>query len=155
MLRKSMRVPAVAAVLAASVPAFAGLTAILATSKSAFAESQVSQADSESESSTPMASMPRSGEMTRRGQHMMDGRMAEPGTRTPAMMQDQMMEMPMGGRRATMIKVIFAIADADGDGSLSFDEISSIHKRIFDVMDADGDGKLTLEELQAFTGHNP
>lgn len=43
-----------------------------------------------------------------------------------------------------------AIADADGDGALSFEEVTVIHKRIFDSVDANRDGKVTREEMQAF-----
>ena len=49
-----------------------------------------------------------------------------------------------------MMKVMFAIADTNGDGGLSFDEVSAIHKRIFDRVDANKDGKVTAEEAQAF-----
>jgi hypothetical protein len=57
---------------------------------------------------------------------------------------------PMMGRRGHAMKVMFAIADADGDGALSFEEVTVIHKRIFDSVDADDDGKVTAEEVQAF-----
>ena len=61
----------------------------------------------------------------------------------------------MGGRRAWdgqghMMKIFFAAADANGDGSLSFEEVSAIHKRIFDRVDANKDSKVTLEEVQTF-----
>jgi hypothetical protein len=49
-----------------------------------------------------------------------------------------------------MGKIMFAIADTNGDGALSFDEVSAIHKRVFDAADANKDGKLTREEIQAF-----
>jgi len=49
-----------------------------------------------------------------------------------------------------MVKVMFAIADTNGDGALSFDEVMAIHKRIFDAIDANKDGKVTPEELQRF-----
>ena len=58
--------------------------------------------------------------------------------------------MPMMGMSGPMLKIMFAIADTDGDGSLSFDEVTAIHKRIFDAMDANKDGKVTPEEMQAF-----
>lgn len=54
------------------------------------------------------------------------------------------------GRRGHMMKIMFAITDADGDGALSFEEISTIHKRVFDRIDADKDGKVTPEEVQTF-----
>lgn len=52
--------------------------------------------------------------------------------------------------RGHMMKIMFAIADADGDGALSFEEVTAIHKRIFDEVDANKDGKVTPEEMQAF-----
>src|SRR5215217_5281085 len=61
----------------------------------------------------------------------------------------------MGGMRGGMMgghmmKVMFAIADTNGDGALSFDEVTAVHKRIFDVIDANKDGRVTPEELQRF-----
>ncbi|PTM98952.1 EF-hand domain-containing protein [Mycoplana dimorpha] len=74
-------------------------------------------------------------------------------------MQDNMPGM-MGGRqhgmmgrmamRGQMMKIMFAIADTNGDGALSFDEVMAVHKRIFDAIDANKDGKVTLEEMQMF-----
>ncbi|WEX90209.1 EF-hand domain-containing protein [Sinorhizobium garamanticum] len=58
--------------------------------------------------------------------------------------------MPMMAMRGHMMKIMFAIADADGDGSLSFDEVTAIHKRIFDNVDTNKDGKVSTEEIQAF-----
>jgi hypothetical protein len=70
---------------------------------------------------------------------MMDGRM-----------HGMMGGMPMGPMRARMMKIMFAVADTDGDGALSFEEVTAIHKRIFAAIDANKDGKVTLEEMQAF-----
>lgn len=53
----------------------------------------------------------------------------------------------MGGH---MMKMMFAIADADGDGALSFDEVTALHQRIFVRIDADKNGKVTPEEARAF-----
>jgi hypothetical protein len=74
----------------------------------------------------------------------------------PGMMGRDMMPsgtmggMPMGPMRGHMMKIMFAIADADGDGALSFEEVTAIHKRVFDKVDANKDGKVTPEEMQAF-----
>ena len=70
------------------------------------------------------------------------------------MMQPGMMGQGMMGgmtmRGATPMKIMLAIADANGDGGLSFDEVTAIHKRIFDRVDANKDGRATPEEIQAF-----
>jgi hypothetical protein len=71
---------------------------------------------------------------------------AQPGMMQPGMMRG----MPMMGMHGHMMKIMFAIIDADGDGALSFEEVMAIHKRIFDGVDADKDGKVTPEEVQAF-----
>ena len=49
-----------------------------------------------------------------------------------------------------MMKVMFAIADADNDGALSFEEVTTIHRRIFDKVDVNRDGKVTPDEIQTF-----
>lgn len=54
------------------------------------------------------------------------------------------------GMRGHMMKIMFAIADTDGDGAMSFEEVTAIHKRIFDAIDTNKDGKMTMEEFQAF-----
>jgi hypothetical protein len=72
--------------------------------------------------------------------------MMRQGMGGPGMMRHE----PMMGRRGHAMKVMFAIADADGDGALSFEEVTVIHKRIFDSVDTDDDGKVTVEEVQAF-----
>jgi hypothetical protein len=80
----------------------------------------------------------------------------EPGTIQPGTMGQDMMQpgmmgaMPMMRMRGHMMKIMFAIADTDGDGALSFEEITAIHKRIFDKMDANKDGKVTSDEVQDF-----
>ena len=54
------------------------------------------------------------------------------------------------GMPGHMMKIMFAIADVNGDGALSFEEVTTIHKRIFDRVDANKDGKVTPEEVQSF-----
>jgi hypothetical protein len=56
----------------------------------------------------------------------------------------------MGPMRGHMVKIMFAIADSDGDGAISFEELTAIHKRVFNAVDANNDGKVTPEEMQAF-----
>lgn len=80
------------------------------------------------------------------GADMMQGGMMGRGMMQPGMMGS----MPMMGMRGHMMKIMFAIADTDGDGALSFEEVTAVHKRIFDAVDANKDGKVTPDEMQAF-----
>jgi Ca2+-binding EF-hand superfamily protein len=48
------------------------------------------------------------------------------------------------------MRMIFALMDSDGDGTVSLQEFQTAHERIFKAMDANKDGVLTLEEIQAF-----
>jgi Ca2+-binding EF-hand superfamily protein len=53
-----------------------------------------------------------------------------------------------------MMRIIFSLMDADGDGTISLQEFQAAHERIFKAMDADHDGTVTFEEMQAFIrGH--
>jgi len=72
--------------------------------------------------------------------------MMQPGMMGQSTMGRGMMGMPS----PAPMKIFFAIADANSDGGLSFDEVTAIHKRIFDRVDANKDGKATPEEIQVF-----
>ncbi|MBY5494301.1 EF-hand domain-containing protein [Rhizobium leguminosarum] len=56
----------------------------------------------------------------------------------------------MGPMRGHMMKIMFVIADSDGDGAISFEQLTAIHKRVFGAVDANNDDKVTPEEMQAF-----
>ena len=60
----------------------------------------------------------------------------------------------MMGHRGMMggvgMRIIFALMDGDGDGTVSLQEFQAAHERIFKAMDTDKDGTLTLEEIQHF-----
>ena len=77
-------------------------------------------------------------------QGMMGGMMGQ------GMMGGMMRRMGTPGGHGHMMRVMFAIADTNGDGALSFDEVSAIHRRIFDTVDSNKDGKVSVEEVQAF-----
>ena len=88
---------------------------------------------------------------------MMQQMMEMMGQQGPGMMQQRgwrsgMMVpgMERGMARGGMMRLVFAIVDADGDMALSLEEVQEAHARIFNHADSDGDGRLTLEELQAF-----
>lgn len=49
-----------------------------------------------------------------------------------------------------MMRMVFSLMDADGDGTISLAEFQAAHERIFKGMDGNKDGRLTQEEMQAF-----
>lgn len=51
---------------------------------------------------------------------------------------------------AVAFRIIFALMDADGDGTVSLPEFQVAHERIFKAMDINKDGKLTPDEMTAF-----
>jgi hypothetical protein len=70
------------------------------------------------------------------------------------MMGHRMMGGGMMGRGTmgppVMMRMMFALIDADGDGTISLPEFQAAHERIFRAMDSNKDGRLTPEEMQAF-----
>ena len=65
-----------------------------------------------------------------------------------------------GGREGRVVmhsaimRIIFGMIDANGDGKLSLEEWQAAQERIFKAMDTDHDGTVTFEEMQAFMhGH--
>jgi hypothetical protein len=65
----------------------------------------------------------------------------------------------MRGRGGMPLRIIFALMDTDGDGTISLQEWQAAHERIFKAMDANKDGRLTMDEIRAFmtgqTGTGP
>jgi EF hand len=127
-----------------TLPRAAILAAIVVAGASSAAVAQMADphhADATTSQATPS---PDSDDMASQGQN---GQPAQPGVMGRNMMQSG---MPMMGMRGHMMKVMFAVADVDGDGALSFEEVTTIHKRIFDKVDANKDGKVTPDEVHAF-----
>ena len=58
----------------------------------------------------------------------------------------------MGGAMGppVMMRMMFGLMDADGDGTVSLEEFKAAHERIFKAMDADRNGQLTLDEMLTF-----
>lgn len=135
------------------LPRATALAALVAAGVTTGAAAQTTAVDPHHPDTLAQATPPAEPEdMGRQGQGMPPG---QPGMMPPGMMGGMMQPgmmgaMPMMRMRGHAMKIIFAIADTDGDGGLSFEEITTIQKRIFDKVDADKDGKVTPEEVQAF-----
>lgn len=128
------------------------LAMMIATGMTAAAMAQTPAADPRHPGAMLAQAMPPSG-MMGQGQGAQAGQSTTPPAQTGemgGMMQPGMMGQGMMGMHGPMMKIMFAIADANGDGALSFDEVTALHKRIFDRIDANKDGKVTPEEIQAF-----
>lgn len=123
------------------------LAALVAFGAAGFALAQTNDSDPHHPADASQAASPSgTNGMAGQGQGAMPG-----GGMGRSMMQSGMMgSMPTMGMRGHMMKIMVAIADTDGDGALSFEEVTAIHKRIFDAVDANKDGKVTPDEMQAF-----
>ncbi len=56
----------------------------------------------------------------------------------------------MGRGGPFAMRIIFALMDSDGDGTVSLSEFQAAHEKIFKAMDVNKDGVLSLEEMQTF-----
>ncbi len=90
--------------------------------------------------------------MTGQGGMMGRGMMGQGGMMGPGMMgQGGMMGCGMMGRGGPFaMRIIFALMDSDGDGTVSLSEFQAAHEKIFKAMDVNKDGVLSLEEMHAF-----
>jgi len=79
------------------------------------------------------------------GHGMMGGGMAGHGGMTG----------PRSAPSPMMMHILFALMDADGDGTISLQEFQAAHERIFRAMDANKDGKVTFDEMLAFMRGRP
>jgi Ca2+-binding EF-hand superfamily protein len=48
------------------------------------------------------------------------------------------------------MRIIFALMDRDGDGTVSLEEFQAAHQSIFKAMDADKDGTVSMDEMRDF-----
>jgi EF hand len=48
------------------------------------------------------------------------------------------------------MRIIFALMDRDGDGTVSLQEFQAAHESIFKAMDTDKDGTVSMEEMHDF-----
>lgn len=78
----------------------------------------------------------------------MGGGMMGRGMIGGGMMDRGMIGGAMG--HAIMLRMVFALMDGDGNGTISSTEFQAAHDRIFKAMDSNKDGQLTQEEMQAF-----
>jgi hypothetical protein len=105
------------------------------------------QAGAQQSPTTPQTQQqqPAEGGMMGRGMKgggmMREGMMGR-GTMSRGMMGPMMSPLAM--------RMIFALMDSDGDGTVSLQEFQTAHERIFKAMDANKDGVLTLEEILSF-----
>jgi EF hand len=93
---------------------------------------------------------------------MMGGGSGTMGTVGGGMMCGHMGGGMMGGMHAehrrgprVLMRMIFSLMDADGDGSISLQEFQGAHERIFKGIDQNKDGRVTMEEMRIFMGAGP
>lgn len=110
----------------------ASVVMVLGISTSSLAQSPRTQQSDQQQPST-----------TQMGPGMMRGGMMEGGMMRGGMMRHHEMAAPF-------MRIIFALMDSDGNGTVSLQEFQAAHEQIFKSMDANKDGALTLEEMQSF-----
>ena len=75
---------------------------------------------------------------------MMGGGMMGRGGMSQGMMGHRGMMNPIA------MRIIFALMDTDGDGTVSLQEWQAAYEKIFKAMDADHDGTVSFEEMMNF-----
>jgi hypothetical protein len=99
---------------------------------------------------TPQQQQQQEGHPDSRGGAMGSGMMGRGGMMGSGMMGRGGMMGSGSMHSGMMMRMLFALMDSDGDGTISLQEFQAAHERIFKAMDANKDGHLTLDEIQAF-----
>ena len=100
--------------------------------------------------STAYAQSPATPQQTEQGGGMGQGGMMGRGMMRGMMGPGMMRRMRERGMSGPMMRIIFALIDTDGDGTISLQEWQAAHERIFKSMDANKDGTVTLDEMRNF-----
>jgi hypothetical protein len=82
------------------------------------------------------------------GQGMMPQGMMGRGMMGRGMIGRGMIGRGMMGQR--VMRIIFALMDSDGDGTVSLQEYQAAQEKLFKAMDTDKDGTVSFEEMQNF-----
>jgi hypothetical protein len=120
----------------------------------------VHEATAQSQQGTQTGQTQQEAQQVRPEGDMMGGRMMGGGMMGGGMLSRGMMDGGMMARRGAighgmMMRMMFSLMDADGDGSISLQEFQAAHERIFKGIDQNKDGRLTMEEMQSFMGAGP
>ncbi len=116
---------------------------LLGAATSASAQGTTMQQPGQQQTPTSQSSPGMMGPGMMRQGGMMGGGMMGGGRMGDGMMRNRAMTGPL-------MRIIFALMDSDGNGTISLQEFQVAHERIFKAMVANKDGVLTLNEMTSF-----
>lgn len=129
------------------------ITAATVLALAAGATSVVAQ-DTTAPSTAPQAvegsDMPMKGQRMGRGMGMGMGHGMSQGKGHGMKYMGKHRGMGHGMMPRAMMTMMFVMADTNGNGTVSFDEITAIEKRFFDLIDTNDDAEMSQDELRAF-----